>query len=513
MLLPTDRNTKRVILLAAMAACAPLIFRYFASLDGPVHVFQAAVLEQDWTTPRYVAEGIAYRTDRIEVRTGDLLLMALLHVFAPETCHALFAAVVLFLLPVAVLAVVNAFGANTGWSALWSIPIAFGSMLVLGFLHFLLGTALALLAAAYWLHQERIAWRRSIVFAAALVLLYLTHRSAPLVCMSVAVCGELGHCMASPAARRARWVAVPRKLRVPGIAVLFACAAVPVLHTFLRGAQVVRAWRPEAGHQLAHLRPLLLLDREGEGGMLAASGVLLVLTTLLLLAHRVRMRAVQAGDALLVLALICWAASVLFEGPRTALFYWVERAQWLGLLFLAAWFGTSEKAPGVVATACCAMLVHVPRLVHAEHGMFQLKAGHDRMLEAAATLGEGSAVVPYLCDGNWLAAHEGAFAAIRHNGIFFTRKEHLHFAFADPPVPAVRRYLTRMSWDRTWLTAHLASRRRPAIAHLLIIGGDPHLRSAFLEPIAPTLAQRYWRSFDNGYATVYTLEPERAGGE
>jgi len=508
-----DGQVIAFVALALVSACSLLFFRFFITLDGPVHVLQASVLEQHWTTPRYVADGIAYRTDLIDVQIGDLLLMALLHVLSPEGAHDAYAVLLLFLLPLGGVALVRSFGVRPGAAALWLVPVSFGSILILGFFHFLFGVSLSCLLAAFWIGRDRITRRELFLLPLALLLLWCTHRAASFVFVLIVVGAEATLHLTDGDRWKARWALLPGKWPVAVTVVLLALGMGPAISTLLRSGMVSTATDRDPWAGLVTLRALLLIDREGEQWMLIAMGSLMMIAVAAgLYLRRTAMRLVPA-DVLLLLALACWVASLAFDTPRSLLFYFAERMQWLGLLFLVCWLCALPRSRVIIATAIAALAIHAARLVHVQNGMAGLREAHDRTIEAAHELDEGAVVVPFLCDGNWLLAHLGAYVAVRHNGILFTRKEHLNFALADPPIPAVRRYLKRMSADRKWLTAQLASSQRPVIAQLLFIGGDRLLRAQFADPIASTIETRYWKSFDNGYATVYTLEAERAGRE
>lgn len=506
-------NAIAIGLLLFASAAAPLIFRFFITLDGPIHVLHAAVIEQHWTTPRFVSDGIAYNTAYLDLQLGDLVLMVLLHLGTPENAHDLFAVIACLAVIASAIALLRAQGVRMSAPLLWLAPVVFSFLLITGFFHFLLGVAVCLFTVAWWWsrHEKPLPrWTGTVVGAA---IAWCTHRGAvPLlaVILAVLVMAEL-----FTAAGRT-WT--ERRRALLAMALLAGIAAWSWTGV-LENAAFGEPAKPKVYSDLFLLRPLLLLDRTEEHWALVTLGGLLSLSIIAGLIARLRLgRKVLAHDALLVLALLFTLLPLVYESRKTRLFFVGERCQWLALLMLALWLASIAHAQRgalsrVIAITAIGMLpVQFFRVLQVEKAMALLRDPHDRMLEAAARLGEGSTVVPVFCETNWLLQHMGAFAAIRHNGIFLTRQEHLHFIFEDPPIPAVKAYMLRMTADRWWLPRHWVSGKKPVVAHVFFIGGDAHQRALWMGPWKKMIDRRYWLTFDNGYATVYTADPKGVKG-
>jgi hypothetical protein len=297
-------------------------------------------------------------------------------------------------------------------------------------------------------------------------------------------------------------------------ALLLVLVAYLLLHV-LQNTSLAAPPKPKVYGDLFLLRPFLLLDRQAEQWPLAILGTLLALSIIAGLVVRWRMGGrLLPHDGWMALALVFAIVPLLYGSQKARLLFVGERSQWLALVMIVIWLaalaGTSRGSlTRVITVAAIAVLpVQVFRLLQAERKMTALRDPHDRMLEATTHLAPGSVVVPVVCETNWLLAHLSAFAAIRHNGIFLTRQDHLHFYFDEPPIKAVKSYVLRMSADRWWLPKHWRSGQPPIVAHLLFIGSDKRERELWLQPWERMIERRYWLTFDNGYATVYTADPK-----
>lgn len=491
-----------------LGALAPLFFRFFITVDGPMHVLHASVLEQHWTSPRYVADGVAYDTGKLDVQTGDLILMTLLHFFSPETAHDLYAVLATLLLTGAIVVFLRANGLRANAGLLLAIPFLFSFILLMGFLHFMLGVAVSLLALTWYRSHQGTPWKAFAGLLSGFVLAWMTHRGAPLVLVIIAAGEVVNDLLAgsNTGGKRKGW---------PGVAMvggLFAVALASLVF-ILRDVNLAEVPRVREHRELFILRSMVMLDPTGERPALLVVGGLLLTATCAAARTRWQLgRIAHPSDAWIALAVVLSIGPLLVETPKTRLLFTVERCQWLAALFLVMWLtamltvakGWAARLIGASALLC--MPVQVWRVLAVERAMAGLEAPHRSALATVPYLGSGNAVLPVIAETNWLLQHLGAFVTIRHDGISFTRKEHLNFKLADPPIPAVKAYLGRMSADRWWLPKHWRSGHRPVIDRIVFIGGDAHERELWLEPWRKMLDRRYITAFDNGYCTVYAVD-------
>lgn len=507
-----DPGTGAIALILVACAAAPLFFRFFITVDGPMHVLHASVLEQHWTTPRYVADGVAYNTGYLDVQLGDFVLIALLRVLSPEAGHAAYAALVSIALVFAAMAVVRAMHVRVTASLLWLAPVIFSFLLVMGFLHFMLGTAVALAGNALWLRMENDPQRRYAVLLLALIACWCTHRGAPVLLAALAglhLIMGLATSMPQPG-RSVKCARVIAAVVLAALIVLAAGIALQVLHGNARVAPI----HPKLNEGWHVLRPFLLLDRGAEAWAVIGLGALLAIV--LVAAVTIRSRAGSRPlphDVLWVAAMLLIIAPYLHSDAKSRLLFVMERCHWLALLLLVLWIATVCAAGNGpwkrigTTIALLALMVHGWRLWHTERAMADRRHAHILTMEATAALYPGKAVVPVLAEKHWLLQHLGAFAAIRYDGVFFWTKDHLRMAMQVPPIRPVKKYFQRASSDRWWLPEHQRSGQPPDITHLLFIGNDTTERGLWLRPWKNMIERRYEVILDNGYCTVYDVRP------
>jgi hypothetical protein len=502
-------RTELLVLLTLLASgSAILFFRFFITVDGPMHVLHASVLEQSWTTPRYVADGIAYDTRKLDVQVGDLLLMGLLHLFSPETAHDLFAVTTVLLLAISLMLLLGACGERVNAALLWTAPFLFSFILLMGFLHFMLGVAVSLLTIAWFRMHRRSTWKAVACLSTGFALAWMTHRGAPLVLAMLAAVFLFSDLRSGSQPEERRRM---RSLAMVGAALL--AIALGWLMSILHDMNLAEVPRVREHRDLFILRALLMLDPVRERPMLLVAGSLLAIATGAAARTRWELgRGSRVSDAWIIAAVLFGVAPLLVDTPKTRLLFVVERCQWIAALALVMWHvsmlnaakGWAARMIGTSALLC--LPVHLWRILVVERTMAGLEAPHRSVLAAVPYLGSGNVVLPVMAETNWVLQHFGAFVTVRHDGVSFTRKEHLNFKLDDPPIPAVKAYLARMSTDRWWLPKHWRSGNRPVIDRILFIGNDAHERARWLKPWNRMLDRRYITAFDNGYVTVYALD-------
>jgi hypothetical protein len=281
----------------------------------------------------------------------------------------------------------------------------------------------------------------------------------------------------------------------------------------LRDVSLQQPLKAKLHEGLSVLRPLLLLDKARELPAILALGALLAGSIVSAAVLRWRMgRALRTHDVFWGLAIVFALAPMMYGTRKTWLLFVTERCQWLALLMLALWFAaivSTNSGPWnllIKASALLALPVHGWRLWSTERSMADLRHAHILTMEATAGLFPGKAVVPVIAEKNWLLQHLGAFAAVRYDGVFFWRKDHLHMKLADPPIPSVKGYLLRASYDRWWLPRHQHSGNRPDVEHLFFIGNDTVERGLWLRTWKKMIDRRYEVILDNGYCRVYDVK-------
>ena len=134
--------------------------------------------------------------------------------------------------------------------------------------------------------------------------------------------------------------------------------------------------------------------------------------------------------------------------------------------------------------------------------------GDDRdALLAQRFLEPGALVIPVLQNEGWLGRHRAAYPAMGYDGILFTGRDHLCFAWETPPEPQVRNYILSLEDDWGWIGAHIDRGTPPRLQQILLIGhpSDPEERRS--RELRATLEQYYRPVACFAQAEVWTLRP------
>ena len=340
-----------IVLLALLLAnaCAMLFFRFFITVDGPVHVLHASLLEAPWTTADHLAQGITY--NRVSHGfVGDRVLMVLLLFLSPFRAHDVFAALVCCAVVLSAVAYLRAHGKRVGPAILWLAPLTFNLLLVMGLFHFLLGIAVAVGSVAWWRRQAgapRARWSGLLVGA---VLAWYTHRGSPVLLGIIFLLTVLfgSSSLGLPADRPRRsyliWLALFGALLVWG-----ALRVVPLVRKVTEGI-------PDelpAFHASNLLRPFFLVDRTNGAWPVHGIGLLPLISMAVGFWARGRMgRKPLWHDALPVLFLSLTLLAWIYGTPIGRKILIAERCQWPGALGARALARGHRRGPSWMGRPC-----------------------------------------------------------------------------------------------------------------------------------------------------------------
>lgn len=495
-------------ILLALILSGPLSlagFRYFITLDGPLHAMRAELL-RDHLGPRiHDAAGVHYDFGTMPPRVGDVLMMPFTGWLSPEAVHVLFGALVLGAIAFGAWMLVRACGHRPGMGLLWIAPISFGWIFILGFFPFMLATALAFMAAAGWMGARVIRWWLPILLLPAMFVLANTHRTGVVLLAAMLLCHEATVLTGDRVVRDERWSKFPRRFPLTGIAVAALGAGAVLWWQFyvrLPGEGIPEV-HGDHGRNLPML--LLLLDREAERPLIVAFAALFIiwLGSAVMMRWRTGRRP-RKEDGLLLAALAMLAGSFLFDPPHAQLLYLPERAQFTGILLLAVWASMQPAWRWSWIPMSAVVALHLLRLGYVERRMACYRERHEKLIESVMHLRPGSVVVPAYCERNWLLAHQSAYLVAEHPGVVFASRDHLQYRWDEEPHIELITYLKTFEGWWGWLGGHNRADLPPDIDHVLIIGRDAQAWSEQAPLLAPVLGSDYEPTFENGYVSVHT---------
>lgn len=501
-------STIFLVLLFANAV-AILFFRYFTTVDGPLHVFHASLLSAPWTKTTHLAHGIIYNSDWVQGWLGNRVLMVLLAIVSPEQAHALFASLISCALILAVVAFLRVNGVRIRPAILWLLPITFNFVLLLGLFHFILAVALGFGTVAWWkarAHDPVVRWL-GLLFG--LVVSFFTHRFGPVMVCALFLPAFFVELLQEYTTRD--MVSQRRSFTrvVTTLGLLAMCAF--FIARFLQAPPIPRINGLPVINDFSLLRTLYLVDHIQEQWVIRSMGVLLLISITVGVVSRYLLgRTLHWHDAIISLSigfvLIAW----LYSAPSAGMQLVAERSQWLALLMITIWLIAIADVPLkfsswiIGGAALCVVPLQLIRLVQIEASFAELEQAHNNTMEASATLEPGSLVMPVLASHHWLFQHELSYVAIDHDGILVSAKESVPFIHQDGS-PHTSDWLP-LRLDPYWLLRHWRSGIPPEIDQVLFIGSgiDPKVGK---HPWPALLSGKFMESFENGHSRIYTRIP------
>ncbi|HNK86066.1 MAG TPA: hypothetical protein PKL41_12735, partial [Flavobacteriales bacterium] len=476
---------------------ALLCFRHFVSLDGPMHLLHAVVLQEKWFGVPRSAAGITVDTSALDMNLGDLPLLLLSGRTHPFLLHKVLAAIAVGSVCAGAWHLTRAYDRRPNAAWLLVLPFSVGFLMVLGVFHFILGAGIALGLCGWWVSRRAIRWRQLALLLLGTALGTFAHRTGGLLALLLIGTQEIFAYWSDRGSWYGRWSALPARtpfalatiVFLIGVVLVAVGFATPVVHPHMEHHPV---------EELFTMRQILLVDREAEEPYRIALGVLLVALLALSVRSRMRTRTPRTGDALLAMALVLFLLSMI-RTARTELHYATDRAQWLGFVLVACWIGIQDLPRWMMPMMLVAILyVHGLRLNLLEQWMHRLADEDAAALDIAASFTAGELVMPLVLDEDWLARHRTAYTAIGHHGILFTPRDHLRFRSLRPLDPEVRRYLASPDDDADNVLEHVRDGRFPVPERIVVIGGGGDEGKERL--MTELLGERYVPSGGTGYA-------------
>ncbi len=163
-------------------------FPYFASQDGPSHVYNARVMWEYRDPERASLREYFTLNERPEPNlAGHGLLAAPLFAVSPVAAEKLFLSLYVLLLPLAALYALRGIRPESGFLVVLAFPFVYSHSLHMGFYNFVLSLPMFLFVVGFWLRRrDRFGARETLGMAALMVAVYFSHLlSVVMACLAV----------------------------------------------------------------------------------------------------------------------------------------------------------------------------------------------------------------------------------------------------------------------------------------------------------------------------------------
>ena len=487
----------------AANALGVLAFRHFVSLDGPMHLLHADVLRDALAGKIRAAGGMWVDAGGLDLNLGDLMLIGLSGMVHPFLLHKLLAVAAVTVLCLGAWRLARAYGKELNASWLLVLPVAFGFVLVLGLFHFIIAVGIAFGLCGWWASLPRVRWRDLLMLLLGCAVCTFAHKAGGALTLLLVGMHELVLRSCGAGKWRARWSGLPAWLPV-ALGISSALLGMVVLAVRFSSSPVPQHEEHRPLVELLTLRPMLLLDSVRERPFRIALGAAFLVLMGAALWSRSRAWTLKPADALLLDAIVLLLAS-LIRTPRMELLYITDRAQWIALLLMACWLGAQRLRRTLMPIVAAGLVtLHAVRLVYIERRMHAMEEPDRAVMSAMRSLEPGALVVPVVLDDHWLARHRAAYAAIHHDGILFTGRDHLRFAWKSPPAVYLRVHVQSPENSWGWIGKHIRKGIPPELRQVLVLGEADTAALPAWNELLGTLEHDYVLTGRQGYAQVWT---------
>ncbi len=496
-----------ILLVLLLNAVWILTVPSFPTLDGWTHANTARMLMEG------PVDGIFCSNPGIVPnRVGHFLLGALQAVFPALMAERVLLALIILGLGTGAYALSRSFGGRSA-TILLILPFTVNFLLVLGFHNFLLGLALALWLAAWWITRPRMTWIAYALLTLASFLLFYTHTTALVLFYLLIGMHEFAvlfglHGTVAAQATGKRW-------RRP---LLFTLACLPAGLLFLKfNADQATAWgavdRTANLRELFDLRSLVLLGDVESKFNYAMKLVLIGSMLLALYARSQRPTPLrpQFSDVPLLVGVLLLVLYFVLPDSSGYASYITVRLQLMALVLFVVWMAIQPIGrPATLAIATMVLLLQQARTNHYQKELAPLAEVRDHMLEAGDHLPEGSVVLPISTEGNWLLGHVSSLLAIDSKVALLDNYEcgtgYFPLVWCPSLPEPLRMHLSGGDRCLGWLGPYIQQRTTPVIDRIVLIGYAKDNTSCGALNLRGVLNEHYRVGFANAYATVYELQ-------
>lgn len=382
-----------------------LCFRYFPTVDGPAHLYNAAIIRDVWFSREpFFGRFFSFNSEPVPNWTGHLFMIIAGTVFPVWLVEKSVLLLIVTGIPAGVTIFVRSFGAKMDWHWLMLLPFTYTLILYLGFFNFLLSTVLLFLfLPMLW----KPGYPRGALSLAGMTLavtaVYFTHLLGFLLLGVFSLAGWLWQCRSGTGTRTCLH-GMPRKMFcfLPGLVLSLSYFAGRGMDGFRRKTEILpfhEIWK-----FIREGAPLAGLNGEVEVPFTSLFAMMLGALVLIALMNRIiRKERTAHPDLLLGCALILFAAVLFVPDGVAAGGFVTLRLLLLMKLFIVAWL-MCQRLHGAISFAAGAVSVYVAfgSLSYRFETARELNREVSEMISLAEEMEEGAVVLPLNYSGNWL---------------------------------------------------------------------------------------------------------------
>lgn len=384
--------------------------RYFPTLDGPAHLYNAQLIHSlVFDSSSVVSHFYDLTSELLPNWTGHLLLF-IFHLLLPAfIAEKLLLLLIVMGLPISFRYLLKSVSPQHVANSYLIFPFTYSALLYLGFFNFLMGLILCFFTIAYWNKaiQKGFSTQRILCLSCLFMLTYLSHVFA-FYCLLLVI--GIQYLQAT------RVNTSGKKQYSHQLLYLFLCAVIPLVlsgvYFFTRNGGGNYNYLPkmELAQMIYKITPFITFDLGKEGIFTRILFGLFLLYFSVVLVHRVKKRQdkslLRSSDSWLLLSAIFLLFLFFLPDSNGSSSYYSLRFAFLFFLFFVLWLSFQRVGSKIHMTLfLLVMAVHTQLTIF--HAVRSLQMGQNATLclQASPYIPENSIVLPINLHENWMYQH------------------------------------------------------------------------------------------------------------
>lgn len=400
------------MLLLLITLLPVLLFKYFPTVDGPAHLYNATLIRGLVTDQAaWYSQFFYFNEVPVPNWTGHFIQAVAGSVFPVWMTEKFLLLIVLGLLPYAIFRILKSAEIKAGWHLIMIFPFLFTVLLYLGFFNYLIGISVMLLLLNRIIHLKMPMTRYEILWLClGTLILYFSHLLPLMLLMGFTV-------LAFFLNRKELISPVRVAIQLAGI---FSLPLAGILYSFrnkgLEGYQGTVGWveKPELVSWIFTGKTFIGLNGDVEGKSAAVFALMLMVALLTALFLIISKRMKSRGGFWLAAAVDLLALYFIIPDGVGGGGFISLRLLLLFFLFVVIWLLHLEL-PSLLQTSLIVVALFsawYPLLYRIESAK-QLSADAESVINAAELLPEHSVVLPLNYSTNWLHINLSSYAGTR----------------------------------------------------------------------------------------------------